>query len=67
MVPEPTAELRNIGYGVLGGILAVALIVAVMGALGRRLAVVLVRRHNATSTRRDVRGSVCALRRCAAQ
>jgi hypothetical protein len=48
LVPEPNAELRTIGYGVLGGILAVALIVAVMGASAIVLTVFLVRRHNAT-------------------
>ena len=47
MVPEPTTELRNIGYGVLGGVLAVVLIVVVMGVSGVVLTVFLVRRHNA--------------------
>jgi hypothetical protein len=49
MVPEPTSELRNIGYGVLGGILAAALIVAVMGLSGVVIAVVLVRRRSSAS------------------
>lgn len=48
-VPQPTAELRNIGFGVLGGIVAVALIVAVMGLSGVVIAVVLIRRQNAAS------------------
>ena len=49
MVPEPTTELRNIGYGVIGGAIAIALIVAVMGLSGVVIAVVLVRRQNAAS------------------
>jgi hypothetical protein len=49
MVPEPTTEIRNIGYGVLGGMLAVVLIVAVMGLSGVVIAVALVRRRNAAS------------------
>ena len=48
MVPEPTAELRNIGFGVIGGIVAIALIVAAMILSGIVIAVVLVRRQNAT-------------------
>jgi len=48
-MPEPTTELRNIGFGVIGGFLAIALIIAAMGLSGVVIVVVLVRRQNAAS------------------
>ena len=45
MLPPPTAEYRAIGYGVIGGVVAIALVVALMVASGVIVVIVVARRR----------------------